>query len=351
MRAAEIPHGSEVALRLPNWLGDVLLCTPALAALAEARPDLRLTALVRPGLTEAVRTLPGISEVFPLEKASAVGLWRQGRQLRARGFAAALVFPKGFREALLVRLAGIPLRVGLSTDRRSCLLSHAVPFTEEEWRRHHALQFGQVLSPLGLSMAEKTTSFPLEVADRTEAERVLSEAGVKASFAAFHIAASKAPRAWHAERFGEVAAGLYREVGLTPVLLGTPGEADCHAAFRTVCPEAVDLAGKTSLRGMAALLERATLFVGNDSGPMHLAAAVGTPVVAVFGPGAPQKTLPWAPPERVRTLYAGLPCSPCRQAFWQECSPAPSGKPACLEAVGVESVLAAGLELVRNPAT
>jgi ADP-heptose:LPS heptosyltransferase len=111
----------------------------------------------------------------------------------------------------------------------------------------------------------------------------------------------------------------------------------------------VDLAGKTTLKGMAAVLERATLFVGNDSGPMHVAAAVGTKVVAVFGPGAPYKTAPYLAPDRVRVVYASLPCSPCRQAFWRDCSPGPSGKPPCLEGVPPGAVLSACVEMVRSP--
>lgn len=351
MMPVELPLGSRVAVRLPNWLGDVILCTPSLLALAQARPDLRLTALVRPGLLEAVRTLPGVAEAVAVEKTSVAGLWRQARALHSKDFAAALVFPKGFREALLVRLAGIPIRCGLATDRRSWLLSHSVPFTQEDWSRHHALQFGLVLSPLGMEMSRQPTAFPLTPEDREEADRVLTGAAIENAFVAFHIAASKAPRAWHAERFGEVGAKLFAEARLRPVLLGTSGEASFHSAFKKVCPDAIDLAGKTSLRGMAAVLERARLFVGNDSGPMHLAAAVGTPVAAVFGPGSPRKTAPWAPPERVRTLWAGLHCSPCRQAFWKECSPELSGKPACLEAVSAEALTLAALGLLPTSST
>lgn len=347
MRQAELPPGAEVLVRLPNWLGDVVLCTPALGALAAARPDLRLTALVKPPLAGAVRTLPGIARVVEVEGTSAGAVWRQARALRGMGFSAALLFPKGLREALLARLAGIPVRVGLDTDRRGFLLSHAVAFTEQDWRGHHVLQFGQVLSPLGLEVAGQPTCFPLTAEDRAEAEGVLSAAGLLGrSFAAFHVAASKAPRAYHPERFGEVAAGLQSRRDLVPVLLGSAADRPVHETLRVRCPGAVDLAGKTSLRGMAAVLERAALFVGNDSGPMHLAGALGTPVVSVFGPGDPAKTAPWGMGDRLRVVYAALPCSPCRQAFWRECDPAPSGKPACLEAVAPSTVLEAALDLL-----
>lgn len=346
-RTAKLPPGGRVLVRLPNWLGDVVLCTPALKALREARPDLRVTALVKPQARVAVEGLPGIAEVLELPGTTAGATWRMARRLRALGFDAALVFPKGFREALLVRLAHIPLRAGLDTDHRSILLTHPVPFTGEDWHLHHARQFAKVLSPFGVQLADEGPEFPVSGDDRAEASRVLKEAGVGGGrFAAFHISASKPPRAWHAERFGQVGRALQREAGLVPVLLGAPADALVHVAFREACRGAVDLAGKTTLRGMAAVLERASLFVGNDSGPMHVAAAVGVPVVAVFGPGAPHKTAPYTPGGRCRVVYAALPCSPCRQAFWQECRPSAAGKPPCLEAVHPDAVLAACLDLV-----
>lgn len=346
-RTAELPRDGRVLVRLPNWLGDVILCTPALRALSQARQDLRLTALVKRQARVAVEGLPGIAEVLDLPGTSVGDTWRFARELRRASFDAALVFPKGFREALLVWLARVPLRAGLRTDRRSLLLTHPVPFTEEDWHLHHARQFAKVLSPFGVQLAGEGLEFPVSVQDRSEAARVLSGAGLAGSrFAAFHISASKPPRAWHAARFGKVAQALRAHAGVVPVLLGVPEDSLVHVAFREQCPGAVDLAGKTTLRGMAAVLERAALFVGNDSGPMHVAAAVGARIVAVFGPGAPHKTAPYLPEERCRVVYSALPCSPCRQAFWQECRPSGDGKPPCLEGVHPEAVLSACLELL-----
>jgi|WetSurMetagenome_2_1015567.scaffolds.fasta_scaffold30479_2 heptosyltransferase II len=344
----ELPQGAKVLLRMPNWLGDVVLCTPALAALRGSRPDLELHVLAKPSVRAAVEGLPGVASVRLLQHTDGRGTWSEARSLRRAGFAAALVFPKGFREALLVKLAGIPVRAGLDTDRRSFLLTHAVPFTQEHWHLHHARQFAKVLEPLGIELGSEGLSFPVSEADREEASSVLAEAGVAGPFAAFHITASKAPRAWHAARFGVVAAALERGHGLRAVFVGAPADAAVHREALVVCPSAVDLAGKTSLRGMAAVLERSALFVGNDSGPMHIAAAVGAKVVAVFGPGAPWKTAPYLPPERHRTVYAAFPCSPCRQAFWRDCKPSAAGKPPCLEAISPGTVLEACAELLAT---
>lgn len=343
-----LPEGAKVLLRLPNWLGDVVLCTPALSALRAARPDLRLHALVKASVGMAVEGLPGLESVETLPGTSARQTWGAARSLRREKFDAAIVFPKGFREALLARLAGIPVRAGLDTDRRALLLSHPVPFTKEDWNRHHAVQFAKVLSPFGIALKEEGLSFPLSEAHRREAEEALRASGLEgAPIAAFHVTASKSPRAWHAQRFAEVARRLHEEAHLRPVLLGAASDRPVHNCFRAFCPQAVDLAGKVSFPGSAALMQRAALFVGSDSGPMHVAAAVGARVVAVFGPGAPRKTAPYLPRERYRVVYAALPCSPCRQAFWEECQPFSSGKPPCLEGISVDAVLSACLDLLK----
>ncbi len=344
---ALLPEKAKLLVRLPNWLGDVILCTPALSALKKAHPSWELTALAKHGLKEAVRTLPGITSVETIEGTTLRAVRRQAGDLRKEGFGAAVIFPKGFREALLAKLAGIPVRAGLGTDHRSFLLTHPVSFTKEDWHLHHAKQFAAVLSPFGVALEDEPLSFPLGDEDKAQAENILSEAGLLGKpFAVFHIGASKPPRAWHAGRFGEVGKALLERRGLTPVLVGGPGDAAVHARFREACPVAVDLAGKTTLRSMAAVVAKAALFAGNDSGPMHVAAAVGVPVVAVFGPGAPHKTEPYLPSARFRVIYAALPCSPCRQAFWQECQPSKAGKPPCLEAISPEAVASACAEIL-----
>jgi heptosyltransferase-2 len=345
-RPLDLPEGARVLVRLPNWIGDVILCTPALAALRRVRPDLRLEALVKPKVRAAVEGLPSLDAVRFLAGEGLGDTLRQARELRGEGFAAALIFPKGAREALLAFAARIPVRVGLATDRRSLLLTHPVPFGEEEWNRHHALQFASILSPLGISLRGEGLAFPIGERERAEAGRILAEAGLaEGPLALFHVSASKDPRAWHAERFGLVARELSERTGCRVALVGTEAERPLHARVRSACPSAVDLAGATSLSVLAAVMERARLLVCNDSGPMHLGAAAGTRVVAIFGPGAPHKTAPFVPPERVRVVYAALPCSPCRQAFWKECSPSPAGKPPCLEGVHTGAVLKACLEL------
>lgn len=347
MNKIELPRGAKVLLRLPNWLGDVVLASPAILALRRERPDLDLTALVKPVALPAVLGFPGISEVLTLSGTGPAALWTAASEWRGRRYDAALIFPKGFREAFLAALARIPIRVGLATDRRSFLLTHPVPFTVEDWARHHALQFAKVLAPLGIALSGERPLFPLSDGDRRAASEAMASNGLEpGGFSVFHITASKAPRAWHPDRFAAVAQALEARTGLRPVLVGAPSDGPVHELFLEACPSALDLAGALSLKGSAALMEQCGLFVGNDSGPMHIAAAVGTKVVAVFGPGSPAKTAPPLPPDRLRVVYAGLRCSPCRQEFFKDCKPSSAGKPPCLEAIMVDHVLAACLDLL-----
>ena len=158
---------------------------------------------------------------------------------------------------------------------------------------------------------------------------------------------SWAPRAWHPERFARVASFLAREHGALPILLGSEADRNTLEAMAAIIgPAAILPPAGQALGEMAALLERCHLLICNDSGPMHVAAALRIPVVAIFGPGHPARTAPYTDAGLYRVVTAGYPCSPCRQKFFRECLPAPSGKPYCLEDVPVEKAIGACLEIL-----
>jgi heptosyltransferase-2 len=144
-------------------------------------------------------------------------------------------------------------------------------------------------------------------------------------------------RGWPLENFAELAILLSREAGYRPVVVGGPGDVEAFKIVRHLFKDViVDLVGKGNVRETIALIKQSKLFVGNDSGIMHLAAAAGTPLVALFGPQSPVKFGPWS--DRARVIYKGLSCSPCKQRFFLECDPSPRMRPACMEAISVEEV-------------
>jgi ADP-heptose:LPS heptosyltransferase len=182
---------------------------------------------------------------------------------------------------------------------------------------------------------------------------ILAAAGLSAAapVVALHPGASKPPRGWHARRFAALARGLCEREGAAILLIGGAGERPLlEAVGSTVPPGRLLLPPPdASIKVVGALLERCHLFVGNDSGPMHIAAALGTPTVAIFGPGSPLRTAPHGTAGRVIAVTRAYPCSPCRQDFFRECPPSPAGKPFCLEEIDVEEVREAALSLLGSP--
>ena len=340
----------------PNWIGDLVLISPALRALRERYPEAEIHLLARGALADAVRGDPALDEVIRYDRAGEhrppLGTLRLARALRARRYDLAVLFPKSLEAALIARLAGIPRRAGWKSDCRGLLITHGRRMEAADASLHHVRQFFEPARFAGAAPPADggpSVSFHLGPEDREEARRLLERSGLGGApfLLALHAAASKPPRAWHPRRFAEAADRVAGPRGGAVLLLGGPEDARLCAQLRAALrsPHA-DLSGGTSVRAMAALAERAHLFLGNDSGPMHLAAAVGTPVVALFGPGTPERTAPVADPSRWRAVTRRYPCSPCRQDFFRECWAAFSGKPWCLEEIGVEEVVRACEELL-----
>ena len=182
-------------------------------------------------------------------------------------------------------------------------LDGAAPRESEARRAHHD---GEAPAP---GPAPGKASAPAAA----PAAPVAAAADDRRPFVVIHPGGSKAPRAWHAARFAELARALADERGLVPLVVGDAGDAEAGAEVARAVPETVVAAGRTTVRRMAALIERSALFVGNDSGPMHIAGAVGTPAVGIFGPGIPEKTAARAKPGFFEPVTLRFPCSPCRQ--------------------------------------
>ena len=343
-----------VLVRANNWIGDVILASPALHALRRRYSGARITVLAPPAVIPALAGSPDLDEVLPLPESRMARL-RLAAGLRGRRFDLAVLFQKAFEAAVLAAAGGARRRYGYATDRRGWLLSDTLDETDAVRTRHHALVFLDLAAAAGAPEAGRTLVFPLAATDRAEAGAILAGAGVGSAepLVAVHPGASKRPRAWHAERFGRVGARLAARLGGRLVVTGGPGEEDLGArvAAAAGCVAAapaatVDLTGRTTVKQMGALFERARLFLGSDSGPMHVASAVGTPIVAIFGPGRPEKTAPFVPADRFVALDRRFHCSPCRQRFFRECDPAPSGKPWCLEEIGEEEAFEAAVKLL-----
>jgi len=344
-----------ILVRANNWIGDVVMISPAVRALRHRFPRAAIAMVAKRWVLDAVSGNPWFDELIEYDHEGAhrglAGRLRLARGIRAQGpVDLAILFQKAFDAAALAWLAGAKTRVGYATDARGFLLTHPLPPPPAD--RHHADAFLDLARAVGCGEIDPLPSFHLGERERSGADALLARRGFTGAplLVALHPGASKGPRAWHAERFAALVERLRRRHAARFVLIGAAGE---RATLERVAAglRKEDWIGPDEAPGLldaAALLARCHLFVGNDSGPMHLAAALGVPTVGLFGPGRPANTAPRGRPGTVVTIGRDYPCAPCRQDFFRECPPAPSGKPFCLEEIGVDEVEEAALRLVQR---
>jgi len=340
-----------ILIRVNNWIGDVVMISPAMRAIRAHYREARIAILAKSWVLESLAGDPSYDEMIEYDDGGrhrgAMGRIRLATLLRRRRFDLAILFQKAFDAAALAWLAGARRRVGYATDRRSWLLTD--PLTLPPPATHHAETFLGIARALGCPILDPHPAFHLTQEDRRQAAAVLDRAGLAGHgpLVAIHAGASKEPRAWHPDRFGLLGRRLVERHAARIVLLGSASERGLmdRVASSIPRPGAFLPGPDLPLKITGGILERSALFVGNDSGPMHIAAALGVPTVAIFGPGSPGRTAPVAARAPVVAISRDYPCSPCRQDFFRECPPSPSGRPFCLEEISVEEVerAAAGL--------
>ncbi|MGA6993782.1 MAG: lipopolysaccharide heptosyltransferase II [Candidatus Deferrimicrobiaceae bacterium] len=333
-------------VRAVNWLGDAVLTTPALGALRLACPQARITVAARPLVAELLRHHPDIDEIEVYDKdgrhAGVFGMLRKARELRREGYAAALLLQNAIDAALLAFLAGIPERMGYATDGRRLLLSRPVPVTDEVLSLHHAEYYLRLLAELGVPPAPSPRMALRVTENEMSAMRSrLAALGVPEGKRILGInpgATFGSAKRWFPDRFAEVAEALAEEWDASVVLMGSvpemPLSAEIEAAMRR---KPVNLAGHTTVRELMSLLASCAFLVTNDSGPMHIGAALGVPVAAIFGPTDWRKTAPWT--KKARVVRVDVDCSPCHL---RECNRGHE----CMLGVTAEMVVTAARELV-----
>jgi len=331
-------HVRRICLRATNWIGDAVMTTPAMAALRSSFPDAEIVVVANPLVAELFRSHPYCDRVIVYDKKGAHrglrGLWRFCGTLRRERFDLAVLLQNAFEAALMAALAGIPLRAGYGSDGRGLLLTHAVAVGEAQRRLHHTRYYLQMLEALGIAGGDGALRLACTEEELARARALLGSADVVVINPG---AAYGSAKRWLPERFAEVGNRLHAEFGVRVVLTGGPGETeigDDIAAAMRVAP--LNLIGKTSVREMMAVLSLCRLVVTNDSGPMHVAAAFGTPIIAVFGSTDHSTTSPLA--DTCRIIRKEVDCAPC---LLRQC---PTDH-RCMEAIGVEDVMAGVHEL------
>ena len=359
-------HPQRLLVRGVNWLGDAVMSTPALQRLRNTHPEAQITLLTPIKLGGLWPSHPAIDKVMTFSKDEAV--FQVARRIRAERFDAALVLPNSPRSAIEVFLGRVPVRIGYQRPWRNLFLTHRIPArcgaipmrkrSVSEIKRlidsskdahaisataHHVYQYLHLTAALG---APPEPLAPHIEVTREEVAAILARFGVRRESSGpplfgLNAGAEYGPaKRWPRERFVAAAKALHRQTECQWWILGGPEDQEIAAAIAAELPadSAQCLAGKTSLRDLCAALKACDLLLTNDTGPMHLAAAVGTPVVALFGSTSPELTGPGLPGEGKHFLLkSGVACAPC---FRREC-PVDFR---CMNTLGVDQVVAALLK-------
>ncbi len=292
----------------PSSLGDIVHALPTFDALRRRFPDAEISWLVKTQWADILRRVEGLDRIWPVGRGLSDWLTEIGR-LRAHRFDLALDLQGLFRSGAAAWLTGCGVRIGFANAREGSPLCYthriAVPSPEV----HAVDRYLLAARALGCSPSPPVFRLSPLAADREIVHTLLAGLGVGPSdrWVALHVSARWATKRWPTASFVTVARSLVRD-GIPVVLIGAPDE---QAEARRVAAQsgAADLSGRTNLAVLPALLQAAACLVTNDSGPMHVAAAMGTPVAAVFGPTSPIRTGPYGRNHHVFT--ANVDCRPC----------------------------------------
>lgn len=317
MTGAEIKR---VVVRGTNWVGDSMMTIPALRALRRILPGAAITLAIRPGAQGIFSEVDFIDDVMVYDRRSAFSVFGQVREWRRRQFDLAVLFQNAFEAALIPFLAGVPIRLGYATESRHAMLTHPLPLPDWRSSKHEVFYYLYLITALEQSLfrtstvceAEPDLSLPISESRKLAASELLRQYGVTEEKSVVAICPgsinSRAKR-WPAEAYAALADRLIEDCRQV-VLIGSKDEADVtsEVTSRMRHPPVV-LTGKTKLDQIVAVLALVDLVVTNDTGPAHIAAALGCPTIVIFGPTNPLTTRPFSP---VAEIIRHPPdCAPC----------------------------------------
>ena len=318
-------------VRGTNWVGDAVMSVPALRELRRKFANAHIVLLVRPWVKDVYAATDFVDEILVYDKAGnhhgLSGMRRLVRELKSRKFDMAVLLQNAFEAASIAFLARIPIRLGYARDARSLLLTHAIPIDPTVHRSHQAYYYLGILSGAGLLDEHpwKQKNYHLDSirlgvceSDASAARELLRARGVAGDAPIVGInpgASYGGAKRWPAQRFASVADAVATEFGACIVIFGATKELPiAQQVADAMASPAVVLAGMTTLGQLMGLIKECRLFITNDSGPMHLAAALGVPQLAIFGSTSEIATGPLSASARV--IKCKVDCNPC---FLREC--------------------------------
>jgi heptosyltransferase-2 len=311
----------KILVRATNWVGDAIMALPALRAVRKRFPDAEIAILALPNVAELYRDQQICDSLIVYDRRGAhsafSGRERLATELRAQKFDVALLLQNAFDAAWLAWRAGIPQRIGYARDARTFLLTKSVAVPHSgEIPPHEKFYYLELLRRAGWLDSlpdEPFISLHVPEQNRRHAAEFLLASGARPDATRIAIGAGASygsAKCWPPDRFAEVLNRLQPQIDADVILFGTAAEASVSAAIAFGIRRApINLTGKTAISDLPALLSQCHLFIGNDSGAMHVAGAVGLHVVGVFGPTDPHGTAPVTP--RCTIVQQKPYCSPC----------------------------------------
>jgi len=347
----------KILIRGVNWVGDAVMTMPAVRSIRDNYPEAQLSLLVKPWVKDLFLNDPSLNDLLPYRNdyKGIFGKFRAGSEIRKEDFQCSYLFQNAFDAAIISFLAGIPERIGYGRDGRGLFLTRPAKITKEILDLHHIRYYLHLLETVGLTAHYRLPWIYPDLEQRLKARSILQN--LKRPVIGLNPgAAYGSAKRWPPERFGRVATRIIDELGGSVVIFGSANESAMGAGIMSSIPEEVlsdnsfiDLTGKTSLSGLCDLLSECDLLITNDSGPMHIGYAVGTPLIGIFGSTSPEHT---GPPEyrfegaefgyRFRIIRGEAECAPC---FERTCR---YGHLACMESIPADTVFTALKELLPS---
>ncbi len=306
-----------IIVKMPNWLGDLVMATPVLADLHEKWPEAQITAMCQTNVAPILKHDPNINEVYAYKKPSG---WIPHRPhwliidaLRQGEYDMGVLLTNSFSSAWWFLFGGVKNRIGYSTHFRSLLLNEAVPLPKEINTQHLVKTYKMLLSPLGIPLTNSEPQLYISDEEQKAAHDLLKSFGVilgQHKLVGINPgAAYGSAKCWLPDRFRMLTERLLEDPNLFVIYFGDPAGAPLvNSICENLPSRVINMAGKTTIREVLALIKCCTVLLTNDSGPMHIAAALKVPLVALFGSTSDVKTGPFG----IGTvIHKHVECSPC----------------------------------------
>lgn len=339
-------HIHKLLIRSTNWIGDAVMTTPAVRAIRNHFRQAEISILAKPWVAPIFENSAHVDRVLIYDDKKRhkgiSGKWRLAREIRKHHFDAAILLQNAFEAALITYLAGIRYRIGYPTDGRGVLLTHPVSLLPQIKTVHQTAYYLGILNGIGVKKTDPSLYLKLDPQIKVKVRAILRDYNINEDeiIVGINPSATFGPaKLWFPESFARLADRLIYESGCRILIFGGPGDRELGDTISKMMQyPSANLSGKTHLEEAMGLMAACRLFVTNDSGLMHVAAALNVPLVAIFGSTNPTTTGPWS--DRAKTIHIPLSCSPCLKP---EC---PEGHLNCMKQISVDTVLSAVKELL-----